>query len=196
MARIRARSGGVVRERGVQSRRARRWRSSPTAGDPPPRARQPLAGHRDRRARRRDGRLDHCRGARAAASPTDRRRGEPDRVVRAATPPTTRAMPPVEDTHDAPELEALASDRAERDDPAVQSWTGDAILTDDALEHLDDGLPDEGRQDPRRPAFGAGLRPDPGARRQRRGLPGGRASRRRRCARRARSPRGRSTTPT
>jgi len=41
-------------------------------------------------------------------------------------------LPPVADTHDAPDLEALLPLSLNEADLQVQSWTGDAILTDDA----------------------------------------------------------------
>jgi hypothetical protein len=41
-------------------------------------------------------------------------------------------LPPVADTHDAPELEVLLPGTLDETELQVQSWTGDSILTDDA----------------------------------------------------------------
>jgi len=59
----------------------------------------------------------------AAASPTDSFEPEPS---------DDGTLPPVADTHDAPELEALLPTKLGDTTLQVQSWTGDTILTDDA----------------------------------------------------------------
>ena len=48
-----------------------------------------------------------------------------------AIPSDDGSLPPVADTHDAPELEALLPDKVKDTPLQLQSWTGDTILTDD-----------------------------------------------------------------
>jgi hypothetical protein len=48
-----------------------------------------------------------------------------------AIPSGNDSLPPETDSHDAPELEALLPDKVKDTPLALQSWTGDTILTDD-----------------------------------------------------------------
>lgn len=48
-----------------------------------------------------------------------------------AIPSGNDSIPPETDSHDAPELEALLPDKVKDTPLALQSWTGDTILTDD-----------------------------------------------------------------
>jgi hypothetical protein len=48
-----------------------------------------------------------------------------------AIPSGDDSLPPETDSHDAPELEALLPDKVKDTPLALQSWTGDTILTDD-----------------------------------------------------------------
>ncbi len=57
---------------------------------------------------------------------------EPSQASFEPEPSDGETVPPVADTHDAPELEALLPTELDGIPLQVQSWTGDTILTDDA----------------------------------------------------------------
>jgi hypothetical protein len=132
MAHIRARSGGVVRERGVQSRRVRAGGVEPGRHNaPPPPARGNVwqviaivaliaatAGWTTVAVL--------TLGGRPVAEANPSGSFEPD-ATDEATPP------PVADTHDAPELEAVLPLELNGTELQVQSWMGDAYLTDDSF---------------------------------------------------------------
>lgn len=52
-----------------------------------------------------------------------------------AIPSDDESIPPVVDTHDAPELEALLPDKLKDAPLDLQSWTGDSMFTDDGWSH-------------------------------------------------------------
>ena len=120
-----------MRERGIQSRRVRAARTATGRPDtPPPPARNvwqivaivalvaATAGWTTVAVLTLDG------SSVAVASPSDSTDpGESEE-------PT---LPPVADTHDAPELEAVLPLELSGTELQVQSWTGDTVLTDDAF---------------------------------------------------------------
>jgi len=132
MAPIRAWSGGVVRERGVQSRRARSGGIEPGRQYAPPgpahgNAWQVIAIVAIVAATAGwtiVGVLTLGGSSVAQASPTES--FDPN-----ATDEATE--PPVADTHDALELEAFLPLELNGAALQVQSWTGDSVLTDDSF---------------------------------------------------------------
>ena len=122
-----------MRERGVQSRRVRAGRVEPAGHDAPPAVSRgniwqviaivalvaATAGWTTVAVLT----LGGGGGSSAAASPSD------SFDPLASDEPT---LPPVADTHDAPDLEAYLPLTLNDTTLQVQSWTGDSILTDDA----------------------------------------------------------------
>ena len=118
MAGVRPTPGGIVRERGVQSRRVRE--SKETVRRPAPARAAPTCGRSSRSSRssRRPPAGRPSRSSRSAdptPRPAMRRPSPATRPTR--TPSDDPSTRPVADTHDAPDLEARPAGRRQRGDP-------------------------------------------------------------------------------
>ena len=124
-----------MRERGVQSRRVRPGSVGPASRSGPPAPTGATSGRRSRSSRSspprpagRPSRSSPCGPARAPSA-----QASPSDVVDASASDDVSSEPPVADTHDAVEMEALLPTLVSGSTLQTQSWTGDTILGDDTF---------------------------------------------------------------